>query len=64
MSGAFNYKGQVNQVFGTRSIKLRETKTLWISESGEKFRKSTGVRIGNGPFDTTRLVLSSVKVAQ
>lgn len=64
MSDVFKYQGEVGQNYGTRSVKLRETKTLWVSETGEKFRKSTGSRIGNGPFDTTRLILASVKVSQ
>lgn len=64
MSEVFKYKGRVDQNYGSRLVKLRETKTLWVSETGEKFRKSTGSRIGNGPFDTTCLILSSVRASQ
>lgn len=65
MSNTYNYRGTVREGFhGGRSVKLRETKTMWIAENGERFRKSTGSRIRNTSFDTTRLILSSIEKDQ
>ncbi len=56
----FTHKGRVRQVWGSASVKFRETKCFWISEAGEKFRKTTGSRVGNGTWDCTRLDLNSI----
>lgn len=57
---AFTHKGKVGRVWGSGTVKLRETKCFWISETGEKFRKTSGSRVGNGSWDCTRLELNSI----
>ncbi len=45
----------------TRTVNMRQTKTMWITESGEKFRKSTGSLVGGGIWDHSKLDLDSIK---
>lgn len=57
---AFTHKGKVGSAWGKRAVNLRETKCFWISESGEKFRKTSGSRVGNSAWDYTKLDLNSI----
>lgn len=59
----FTHTGNVGagHWLNTRTVKMRQTKTMWITESGEKFRKSTGSLIGGGIWALTKLDLDSIK---
>lgn len=58
----FTHTGSVNTGrWHSRSVKLRQTKMFWISEIGEKFRKSSGYRAGSDAWDATKLDLNSIQ---
>lgn len=58
---AMTHEGTMTYCYRPRQVRLRETKTMWISESGHRFRKSTGAAIGSGVWGSHRLDLSSIR---
>ncbi len=58
----FTHEGRVCCKYGNyRVIKLRETKTQWVSDNNERFRKSNGVRIGDDRWTLVELELNTIK---
>ncbi|WP_261149746.1 MULTISPECIES: hypothetical protein [Serratia] len=58
---AMTHEGTMTYCYRPRQVRLRETKTMWISESGHRFRKSTGAAVGSGVWSSHRLDLSSIR---
>ncbi|MEL7630907.1 hypothetical protein AAGW04_18190 [Pectobacterium aroidearum] len=58
------HEGIISECYSPRLARLRETKTMWISESGMRFRKSTGAAVGSGVWSSHRLDLKSIKELQ
>jgi len=58
------HEGTITECYRPRQVKLRETKTQWISECGKRFRKSTGAAVGSGVWSSHRLDLSSIREIQ
>lgn len=40
--------GIITECYRPREVRLRETRTQWVSECGLRFRKSTGAAVGSG----------------
>lgn len=59
----FTHTGNVfaGHWLNTKTVNMRQTKTMWITENGDKFRKSTGSLIGGGIWCLTKLDLNSIK---
>lgn len=55
------HEGIITEYYRPREVRLRETRTQWVSECGLRFRKSTGVAVGSGVWSSHRLDLSSVR---
>lgn len=58
------HKGMISECYRPREVRLRETKTQWISECGQRFRKSTGAAVGSGVWSSHRLDLNSIREIQ
>lgn len=58
------HKGIMTEFYRPRLVRLRETRTMWISECGRRFRKSTGIATGSGVWSPYRLDLSSIREIQ
>lgn len=56
--------GIISECYTPRESRLRETKTMWISESGRRFRKTTGAAVGSGVWSSHRLDLKSIREIQ
>ena len=58
----FTHKGvvQTGHWSTERTVKLRETKTLWVDDDGKKFRKATGSLVGGSFWNTTRLKINTI----
>lgn len=55
------HEGIVSECYRPRKVRLRQTSTMWISETGRKFRKSTGAATGSGVWSAYRLDLDSIR---
>ncbi|HBC5673686.1 TPA: hypothetical protein KEV01_003867 [Citrobacter koseri] len=53
--------GIITECYRPREVRLRETRTWWVSECGLRFRKSTGAAVRSGVWSANRLDLSSVR---
>jgi len=53
--------GTITECYRPREVRLRATKTMWISECGLRFRKATGAAVGSGVWSANRLDLSSIR---
>ena len=42
------HMGIITECYRPREVRLRETRTQWVSECGLRFRKSTGAAVGSG----------------
>jgi|GEM_PF-6955791 len=58
------HEGIMTEYYRPRQVRLRETRTMWISECGRRFRKSTGIATGSGAWSPYRLDLSSIREIQ
>ncbi|EOE7356143.1 TPA: hypothetical protein ACKFMW_004295 [Enterobacter hormaechei] len=58
------HEGIITECYMPRQVRLRETKTMWVSECGLRFRKSTGAAVGSGVWSANRLDLSSIRAIQ
>ena len=56
--------GIITECYRPREVRLRETATLWVSECGLRFRKSTGAAAGSGVWSANRLDLKSIREIQ
>lgn len=56
--------GIITECYRPREVRLRETRTWWVSECGLRFRKSTGATVGSGVWSANRLDLSSIREIQ
>ncbi|EEB1617603.1 TPA: hypothetical protein MPK85_004706 [Salmonella enterica] len=61
---AMTHEGTMTYCYQPSQVRLRETKTMWISESGHRFRKTTGAAVGSGVWSSHRLELSSIREIQ
>ncbi|EHT8580867.1 hypothetical protein KYR89_004285 [Salmonella enterica] len=61
---AMTHGGTMTYCYQPSQVRLRETKTMWISESGHRFRKTTGAAVGSGVWSSHRLELSSIREIQ
>ncbi|MEQ9971407.1 hypothetical protein ABRP72_19775 [Pectobacterium carotovorum] len=61
---AMTHEGTMTYCYQPSQVRLRETSTMWISESGHRFRKSTGAAVGSGVWSSRRLDLSSIREIQ
>lgn len=61
---AMTHVGTISECYKPRQSRLRETKTMWISESGLRFRKSTGAAVGSSVWSSHRLDLKSIREIQ
>ncbi|MEQ9883173.1 hypothetical protein ABRP83_13455 [Pectobacterium brasiliense] len=61
---AMTHEGTMTYCYAPSQVRLRETSTMWISESGHRFRKSTGAAVGSGVWSSRRLDLSSIRDIQ
>ncbi|RYM54947.1 hypothetical protein [Serratia proteamaculans] len=55
------HEGIITEYYRPREVRLRQTRTQWISECGLRFRKSTGAAVGSGVWSSHRLDLSSIR---
>ncbi|EAA5259340.1 hypothetical protein DP804_23100 [Salmonella enterica subsp. enterica] len=53
--------GIITECYQPREVRLRETRTQWVSECGLRFRKSTGAEVGSGVWSANRLDLRSIR---
>lgn len=53
--------GVITECYRPREVRLRETRTQWVSECGLRFRKSTGAAVGSGVWSANRLNLNSIR---
>jgi len=58
------HKGIITECYRPREVRLRETRTQWVSECGLRFRKSTGAAVGSGVWSANRLDLKSIREIQ
>lgn len=58
------HEGIITEHYRPRQVRLHETKTQWLSECGERFRKSTGAAVGSGVWSSHRLDLRSIRKIQ
>ncbi|WP_044178787.1 hypothetical protein [Phytobacter massiliensis] len=56
--------GIITECYRPREVRLRETRTQWVSECGLRFRKSTGAAVGSGVWCANRLDLKSIREIQ
>ncbi len=56
--------GIITECYRPRKVRLRETRTQWVSECGLQFRKSTGAAVGSGVWSANRLDLKSIREIQ
>ncbi|WP_233473712.1 hypothetical protein [Phytobacter diazotrophicus] len=56
--------GTITECYQPREVRLRETRTQWVSECGLRFRKSTGAAVGSGVWSANRLDLKSIREIQ
>lgn len=61
---AMTHEGIISECYRPRLSRLRETKTIWISESGRRFIKITGAEVGSGIWSSHRLNLTSIRKIQ
>jgi hypothetical protein len=55
------HDGTITECYRPREVRLRETKTQWISECCLRFRKTTGAAVGSGVWSSHRLDLKSIR---
>ena len=60
MEKKYTHSGIVLSLTGKLRVKLRETKTMWISPSGQRFRKGAGFIVGD-TYPHNQLDLNSIK---
>ena len=60
MEKKYTHSGIVLSLTGKFRVKLRETRTMWISSSGQRFRKGAGFIVGD-TYPRHQLGLSSIK---
>lgn len=53
--------GIITECYRPREVRLRETRTQWVSECGLRFRKATGAAAGSGVWSANRLDLKSIR---
>ncbi len=58
------HEGTITECYKPRHVRLRETRTQWVSECGIRFRKSTGAEVGSGVWSANRLDLKSIQEIQ
>lgn len=56
--------GIITECYQPREVRLRETRTLWVSECGLRFRKTTGAEVRSGVWSANRLDLKSIREIQ
>ncbi|MDN8572562.1 hypothetical protein QZQ16_21125 [Enterobacter hormaechei] len=56
--------GIITECYRPREVRLRETRTQWVSECGLRFRKATGAAAGSGVWSANRLDLKSIREIQ
>lgn len=56
--------GIITGCYQPRKVRLRETRTQWVSECGLRFRKSTGAEAGSGVWSANRLDVKSIREIQ
>ena len=56
--------GIITECYRPREVRLRETRTQWVSECGLRFRKATGAAAGSGVWSANRLDLKSIRKIQ
>lgn len=64
MSVKMTHEETISECYRPRKVRLRETKTQWISECEKRFRKSTGAAVGSGVWSSHRLDLRSIREIQ
>ena len=55
------HEGTMTYCYQPSQVRLRETRTQWVSECGLRFRKDTGAAVGSGVWSSHRLELSSIR---
>ncbi|HIE1221359.1 TPA: hypothetical protein ACXJRX_004680 [Serratia marcescens] len=58
------HEGTITECYEPRHVRLRETRTQWVSECGLRFRKSTGAEVRSGVWSANRLDLKSIRELQ